>query len=220
MATETFIDANNVERIAGRLDPPVAGGAATISAVDPGAIGAGLLWLDTSTPGPVLGYRLRVRNATDTGWEDPIIGTYDSGSGDYAGVQVSGASASMRGHDGGTGADVVLVLDPGTGIALSHDLGATLASTGFDLDVNRVDGAALHRIRCGDDGGDPTQTIQLDASVDELSLSSHGKLSVNSATFSAFGVAGSAQPVVPLTTPDVQDVIDALVALGWVAQHD
>ena len=35
-----------------------------------------------------------------------------------------------------------------------------------------------------------------------------------------FGSSGSVQPVVPLTTPSVQDVIDALVSLGLVAQHD
>lgn len=29
-----------------------------------------------------------------------------------------------------------------------------------------------------------------------------------------------ARPVVPLTTPDAQDVIDALVALGLIVQHD
>lgn len=35
-----------------------------------------------------------------------------------------------------------------------------------------------------------------------------------------FGATPVAQPVVPTTLPSVQDVIDALVALGLVAQHD
>lgn len=35
-----------------------------------------------------------------------------------------------------------------------------------------------------------------------------------------FGANPVAQPVVPQTIPGVQDVIDALVALGLVAQHD
>jgi len=39
-------------------------------------------------------------------------------------------------------------------------------------------------------------------------------------TLSFFGQVQTAQPVVPLTTPNVQQVIDALVNLGLVAQHD
>lgn len=39
-------------------------------------------------------------------------------------------------------------------------------------------------------------------------------------THGFFGSTPVAQPVVPLTTPTVQNVIDALVALGLIAQHD
>ena len=35
-----------------------------------------------------------------------------------------------------------------------------------------------------------------------------------------FGAAPVVRPVVPLTTPDAQDVIDALVALGLITQSD
>lgn len=35
-----------------------------------------------------------------------------------------------------------------------------------------------------------------------------------------FGATPSARPVVPETTPDAQDIIDALVALGLVTQSD
>jgi hypothetical protein len=35
-----------------------------------------------------------------------------------------------------------------------------------------------------------------------------------------FGAAAVVQPVVPLTTPSAQDIIDALVLLGLVAQSD
>jgi hypothetical protein len=35
-----------------------------------------------------------------------------------------------------------------------------------------------------------------------------------------FGATPVTRPVVPLTTPDAQDVIDALVALGLITQAD
>jgi adhesin HecA-like repeat protein len=39
-------------------------------------------------------------------------------------------------------------------------------------------------------------------------------------TLGFYGATAATQPVVPMTTPSVQDVIDALVVLGLVAQHD
>lgn len=39
-------------------------------------------------------------------------------------------------------------------------------------------------------------------------------------TLGFYGTAGVVQPVVPMTTPDAQDIIDALVALGLVSQSD
>ncbi len=52
-----------------------------------------------------------------------------------------------------------------------------------------------------------------DGSVGLVNIEDGNKLSF-------FGAAGITQPVVPLTTPDVQNVIDALVALGLVTQSD
>jgi hypothetical protein len=45
-------------------------------------------------------------------------------------------------------------------------------------------------------------------------------VTVHDGAIGFFSASPVAQPVVPLTTPGVQDVIDALVALGLVAQHD
>ena len=42
----------------------------------------------------------------------------------------------------------------------------------------------------------------------------------NGSTAGFFGTPPATQPVVPLTTPSVQNVIDALVALGLVSQSD
>lgn len=46
------------------------------------------------------------------------------------------------------------------------------------------------------------------------------QLEVKTAALGFFGHTPVARPVVPLTTPTVQNVIDALVALGLVVQHD
>lgn len=46
------------------------------------------------------------------------------------------------------------------------------------------------------------------------------QFSVDTSTVGFYGVVPTTQPVVPLTLPTVQNVIDALVALGLVAQHD
>jgi hypothetical protein len=72
--------------------------------------------------------------------------------------------------------------------------------------------------------GDGGQALEID-----LNAFGQGVVVYNSSFSALFKItntglgffgAAAAQPVVPLTTPTVQDVIDALVALGLVAQHD
>lgn len=58
--------------------------------------------------------------------------------------------------------------------------------------------------------GDGNQYVQLD----------NDGLQVGATKLGFFQGAAVSQPVVPLTTPQVQDAIDALVALGLVVQHD
>lgn len=48
----------------------------------------------------------------------------------------------------------------------------------------------------------------------------NGSLSFNSPKIGFFGSGPAPRPQVPLTTPDVQDIIDALVQLGLVTQSD
>lgn len=69
---------------------------------DPGAVGAGTLWIDTTTPGPP--WHIAIRNAADDGWDDifkEYVGTSDftiSGAEGTTGVAGGGVSLS-----GGTG---------------------------------------------------------------------------------------------------------------------
>jgi len=68
-----------------------------VQASDPGAIGAGKLWIDTSA-GTGL-WVTKIRNATDDGWE--IAGAGSDGTSGYSGAQgISGYS----GAGGGAGA--------------------------------------------------------------------------------------------------------------------
>jgi hypothetical protein len=57
----------------------IPGGATNVyvQASDPGAVGAGKLWVDTTTPGPP--WHVQVRNAADDGWED-ILAAYTATS--------------------------------------------------------------------------------------------------------------------------------------------
>jgi len=60
----------------------------------------------------------------------------------------------------------------------------------------------------------PEGSVSIDPSDDSASALT---ISPNGAA-KAFTITGA--PAVPLTTPDAQDVIDALIALGLIVQHD
>lgn len=64
-----------VEAVASGTDtdfpPPFAGGGVFVQSSDPGAVGAGRLWVDTTTPG-TSDQHLQRRNATDDGWNDVL----------------------------------------------------------------------------------------------------------------------------------------------------
>lgn len=60
-------------------------------------------------------------------------------------------------------------------------------------------------------GGDVTGDVDFTGSV---------VLGGAAETVGFYGDAGDVKQTVPLTTPDVQDVIDALVALGLITQSD
>ena len=60
---------------------------AYVDATDPGAVGAGKLWVDTSTGPP---YALKMRNTGDTGWDD--VGSTGGGGG-------GGFAITKIGHD-------------------------------------------------------------------------------------------------------------------------
>jgi len=44
-------------------------------AADPGAVGTGVMWVDTTLPAPFV---LKIRNSTDTGWD--VVGASSGGS--------------------------------------------------------------------------------------------------------------------------------------------
>lgn len=92
-----------------------------------------------------------------------------------------------------------------------------LSPTGDDatLNVKAVDGSGnVVSLASGHDGA---------VSCSVMGTGSHHTLSVDGAGVARagfFGAVDTTQPVVPMTTPSAQDIIDALVALGLVAQHD
>jgi hypothetical protein len=75
-----------------------------VQSSDPGAVGAGKLWIDTTTPGTT-DLHVWKRNAADDGWED-LLANYLSGADislvnvtEDAGVQTSGPSLSFFAGD-------------------------------------------------------------------------------------------------------------------------
>lgn len=118
-------------------------------------------------------------------------------------VQIKAGNSEEPG--GGSGGDVVI--QSGTGDSSGSII---IKDSGDVVEVHLYAGHfRAHNVGTGLD------IIDADAGSGSLFLQSDPNGLV-----SAYGVAAVAQPVVPLTTPQVQDVIDALVALGWVAQHD
>lgn len=73
-----------------------------VQGTDPGAVGAGKLWTDTS--GGTGSWVTRMRNITNTGWEVVGISGYSgvSGASGYSGVQGVGLSG-YSGHSGFSG---------------------------------------------------------------------------------------------------------------------
>jgi len=74
-----------------------------VQSSDPGAVGAGKMWIDTS--GGTGNWVNKIRNATDTGWEEAGGGAGGSGTSGYSGVSgYSGWSgpAGPGGSPGGT----------------------------------------------------------------------------------------------------------------------
>lgn len=73
---------------------------------DPGAVGPGALWLDTTTPGPP--WRVLIRDASDTGWTD-LLAAYIAAAGINltarpGGLGESGEQALLQGGSGDAGA--------------------------------------------------------------------------------------------------------------------
>lgn len=76
----------------------------------------------------------------------------------------------------------------------------------------RLDGAALTQpVQIVDPSGNVVLTVTGTKAI---------RVGASSGTLGFFGTSPAAKPTVPLTTPDAQDVIDALVTLGLVTQSD
>ena len=95
--------------------------------------------------------------------------------------------------------------DFGTAVVVASD-GETEVVAAFD-DGIRVNGE-VHAT--GDSSFDAHFAASHDAAIG----------SAPTDTLAFYGVTEVVQQVVPLTTPTVQDIIDALVAVGLIAQHD
>lgn len=182
----------------------------TISETDPGAIGAGGLWLrlDPSESYPPMLY---VRDAEDNGWADLdnagyLLGLtyYDSegvavttfaGNADEALIRTTGSSLDLFSNGVAT-----LAADTSVTVQVGDDI--TLNNTGHDkISVTNTE-TVIYR--------NDVRTVEIDDESVKFTTSKIG----------FFTAAPVIRPLVPITTPDVQDVIDALVALGLVVQSD
>lgn len=88
--------------------------------------------------------------------------------------------------------------------------------TDADLTINATGTGSIH---LSADAGDVN--LATTSGVVELDAGGLTMIEADSANkLGFFGAPPASRPVVPLTTPDAQDVIDALVALGLVTQSD
>jgi hypothetical protein len=111
--------------------------------------------------------------------------------------------------DSGTGGESVLT--GGDVFDLGHQGGRVQVKGGFS---DQGEGGSV-TIRAGN-GGDTAGSVLLTDWDDDRIIQIGPVLN----TLGFFNANPVTRPVVPLTVPVVQDVIDALVALGLVAQHD
>jgi hypothetical protein len=129
-----------------------------------------------------------------------------------------------------TGAGTVAI-DPGvdgSAIVIDVEMPQGSASSGFlALAINDLNGLTLMSLSGRGDTQFQTRAAGASFSVSnqngQLLLTAINDLvsvGISGGNVGFFGTSPVAQPVVPLTVPTVQNVIDALVALGLVAQHD
>jgi hypothetical protein len=133
--------------------------------------------------------------------------------------------------------DLLLVTEP-AGYAANSNTGNVLRITDGSVNVLLVDayggavvkapagqGTASLQLRSTDNA---SYLVELSASgINSLASTglpifqaNAGATRLYSTQLGFYGHASAAQPVVPLTTPSIQNVIDALVATGLIVQHD
>jgi hypothetical protein len=136
----------------------------------------------------------------------PGIITATSGDG-QASLSVVGAPAGVIMHATLGDPEVIYALFvAGSVLAQSTGTATDLAISAGEGFTDLPGKSVLINGGGGDDGNDPGASITVGGG--------DGAGNAGAITFSHAG------PVIPLTTPDVQDVIDALVALGLVSQSD
>lgn len=175
------------------------GGGFIVSASDPGAVGAGVVWKDISVVGA---YVWRERNDTDDGWFATFNPTVVAGGADDASARsfatttgAGSANARPSAFAEGDGSAFAGAFVDAAGAGDASVLSQATANTGFAIaGTVAIRGVAEMGMRAEIDG--------------------------TSARMAFNGTTPIAKPIVPLTTPDAQDVIDALVALGLISQSD
>lgn len=190
--SETWVDTSELERLGGRIEPPPSGGASvTISAVDPGAIGAGNLWLRLPALSLGVDFSLLIRDATNTSWLELGLAHFDGLGNLLAQVQLGDTGAEILVQDpvGGTFGDVFVQNDGVIAItSLGATGGVTILMSAAGLTITQASAASPIVI-----GDAPDHPIGF------------------------YGHAAAARQVVP-AVPAAQDVVDALVAIGLIEQ--
>lgn len=121
----------------------------------------------------------------------------------------------VTGGGGGAGFEEEPLLG-GALVATSNEVGIYVLEEGGADYVGVTDGL-ISAVSLGTGGGNVT----LQAGDTALNMThTNGNVAITCTQLGFFDEAGTTRPVVPLTTPSVQNVIDALVALGLVSQSD
>lgn len=139
---------------------------------------------------------------------DDLGGAFQFGADTDSGGSTFGVSSMKR-------IDLAANFSGGT-VVISADSALSLQASGA--------GGAIHLNSDGNtnisaNAAGSSVSITADDGNSAVNIDMNG-ITINSADIGFFGQTPAPRPVVPLTTPTLQNLIDALVSIGLIVQHD